>query len=145
MGIAKKSGREKKREEKKSTGSTTTKLKNGKSATKQQAKKPHSTFGGVKDQTKVIAVTKTDPTKKVRVKKSAVVKKSEKKIEKTNLGGAKKGVKTTSVFPGTKLDKKSMDVNKDGEKTKTDSTKKTAERTKKGDKIKDKPKGMKTT
>merc|ERR1712060_860378 len=71
--IAKKSGGEKKRKEKESTGTTTTKLKDGKSATKQQAKKPHS--GGLKNQAKVIAVTKTDTTKKdVQLKPADIAK-----------------------------------------------------------------------
>merc|ERR1712060_1013319 len=72
--IAKKSGGEKRRKEKESTGTTTTKLKDGKSATKQQAKKSHSTFSGVKNQAKVIAVTKTDTTKKVQVETNSPAK-----------------------------------------------------------------------
>jgi len=82
---------------------------------------------------------------KVRAKKSAVVKKSERKIEKTKFEGAKKAEKTKSDSPKKKLDKKNRVFNKDEEKTDTDLIKTTAEKTKKGETIKDKPEGRKTT
>jgi len=199
--VAKKGG-EKKRKEKDSSGTTTTKPKDRKSETKQWAKKPNNTYGGGKNQIKVIAVKKTDTTKKkvevetkspvkdvqlkpsesakqkkhkigkktelsknikkpntkstegkkltknvtkVRAKKTAVVKKSEKKIEKTKPDGAKKAEKTKSGSPEKKIDKKNTDLDKDEEKAKTNLTKNTAEKAKKGSKVKDKPKGKKIT
>jgi len=87
---------------------------------------------------------------KVRAKKSVLIKKSEKKTEITKPEGPKKAEKTKSGSTKKKSDKKNTDLTKDLEKTKTNLTKKTAEKTnagppKKAVKIKDKPKGKKTT